>query len=81
MNTWPAVTVLKIFISKFKPLIFSPIYFAVGILTILKFAYPRTVEEPDVYDSIRVHAEGGTPDKTEVPTFAVSQLIAVENKS
>jgi hypothetical protein len=44
-----------------------------GILTILKSPYPREVEEPDVYDSIRVHAEGGSSDPNEQqPTFAVN---------
>jgi dual adaptor for phosphotyrosine/3-phosphotyrosine/3-phosphoinositide len=44
-----------------------------GILTILKSPYPREVEEPDVYDSIRVHAEGGSSDPNEQqPTFAIA---------
>ena len=33
--------------------------FHVGVLTLLKYPYPRDVEEPDQYDSIRVHAEWG----------------------
>ena len=47
----------------------------IGILTILKYPYPRSVEEPDVYDSIRVHAEGGSPEQKETPTFAVSYAM------
>lgn len=43
-----------------------------GILTVLKFPYPRSVKEPEVYDSIRVHAEGGTTEASQKPTFAVS---------
>lgn len=49
--------------------------FPIGILTILKYPYPRSVEEPDVYDSIRVHAEGGSPQQIEIPTFAVSYAM------
>ena len=45
-----------------------------GILTLLKHPYPREVEEPDVYDSIRVHTEGGSKDENEKPTFAVSLI-------
>ena len=46
--------------------------FLSGVLTILKYPYPREVQEPDVYDTIRVHTEGDTPEKNENPTFAVS---------
>ncbi|XP_057309550.1 dual adapter for phosphotyrosine and 3-phosphotyrosine and 3-phosphoinositide-like isoform X2 [Hydractinia symbiolongicarpus] len=28
-----------------------------GVLTILKFPYPRDIEEPDKYETVRVHAE------------------------
>ena len=30
------------------------------------------MEEPDVYDSIRVHTEGGSKDENEKPTFAIA---------
>ena len=30
-----------------------------GILTLLKYPYPRDVEEPDKYETVRVHAEWG----------------------
>ena len=47
----------------------------VGVLTLLKFPYPRCVEEPETYDQVRVHAEWGAatnrPD-SQKPTFAVS---------
>ena len=46
-----------------------------GILTLLKHPYPRCVEEPDVYDSIRVHAEGGVVTNEVTPTFAVSGFM------
>ena len=44
----------------------------IGVLTILKYPYPREVQEPSVYDTIRVHTEGETSEKTENPTFSVS---------
>ncbi|XP_003382501.1 PREDICTED: dual adapter for phosphotyrosine and 3-phosphotyrosine and 3-phosphoinositide-like [Amphimedon queenslandica] len=43
-----------------------------GILTVLKFPYPRSVKEPEVYDSIRVHAEGGVTETKAQPTFAIA---------
>ena len=47
--------------------------FISGVLTLLKFPYPRCVEEPECYDSIRVHAEWGqsTQENEKIPTFAV----------
>ena len=49
--------------------------YTVGVLTLLKFPYPRCVEEPETYDQVRVHAEWGAatsrPD-SQKPTFAVS---------
>lgn len=45
-----------------------------GVLTLLKFPYPRCVEEPDQYDEIRVHAEWGAGKHfTETkPVFAIA---------
>jgi len=45
-----------------------------GVLTLLKFPYPRCVEEPECYDSIRVHAEwgAGTQDSDKKPIFAIA---------
>ncbi len=45
----------------------------------LKFPYPRCVEEPETYDLIRVHAEWGAKDegsksKENSPIFAVRHL-------
>ena len=31
----------------------------IGVLTLLKYPYPRDVAEPGEYDTIRVHAEWG----------------------
>lgn len=46
-----------------------------GVLTLLKFPYPRCVEEPETYDQVRVHAEWGAaaskPDNQK-PTFAIA---------
>lgn len=45
-----------------------------GVLTLLKFPYPREVEEPECYDSIRVHAEWGQPQADQEdskPVFSV----------
>ena len=52
--------------------------FCVGVLTLLKFPYPRCVEEPETYDQVRVHAEWGAATsrpESQKPTFAVSQPI------
>ena len=48
-----------------------------GVLTQLKFPYPRCVDEPDTYDQIRVHAEWGKEFKPEEsnPTFAVRSIM------
>ena len=46
-----------------------------GVLTLLKFPYPRCVEEPETYDQVRVHAEWGAAankPESQKPTFAVS---------
>ena len=32
-----------------------------GVLIMLKYPYPQGVEEPSIYDDIRVHAEWGQP--------------------
>lgn len=63
------LTILIIFLT------LSLLSIALGILTLLKFPYPRCVDEPDVYDSIRVHAEGGQADQGEKPVFAVRHTI------
>jgi len=39
-------------------------YWPEGVLTLLKFPYPRCVDEPETYDQIRVHAEWGTQFKS-----------------
>ena len=52
------------------------IHFFPGVLTLLKFPYPRYVDEPETYDQIRVHAEWGTEFKKQndgAPVFAVSE--------
>ena len=45
----------------------------------LKFPYPRCVDEPETYDMIRVHAEWGSAsqqkDIQSAPTFAVSVCV------
>ena len=30
-----------------------------GILTLLKFPYPKDVQEPQMYETVRIHAEWG----------------------
>ena len=57
----------------------SSLVLPTGVLTLLKYPYPRCVDEPETYDQIRVHAEWGTqfrsPKQGECgpPTFAVSR--------
>lgn len=47
-----------------------------GVLTLLKFPYPREVEEPECYDNIRVHAEWGQPqpqqESSSQPVFSIA---------
>ena len=53
--------------------------FSQGVLTLLKFPYPREVEEPECYDSIRVHAEWGQPQSQQhnsKPVFSVCVYIS-----
>jgi hypothetical protein len=52
-----------------------------GILTLLKYPYPRDVEEPDEYETVRVHAEWGKTrdqsvvrDKTNLAVSINSEL-------
>jgi hypothetical protein len=48
------------------------LYF-VGVLTVLKFPYPRHVEEPGYYDHVKIHAEfGRTKTPNDSPHLAVS---------
>lgn len=57
---------VKLF-SIFKEPIFS------GQMTLLNYPYPRNIEEPNVYDTIRVHAEFSTAtDTLRGPEFSVS---------
>ncbi len=52
-----------------------------GVLTLLKFPYPRDVEEPECYDEIRVHAEWGTSQTlgkdNKQPSFAVREALCL----
>lgn len=46
-----------------------------GVLTLLKFPYPREVAEPECYDNIRVHAEWGQPQPNQddsKPVFSIA---------
>lgn len=46
--------------------------FCVGQLTLLNYPYPRVIDEPNMYDTIRVHAEFSTADDyTRGPEFSV----------
>ena len=52
-----------------------PLPLPTGVLTLLKFPYPREVAEPECYDNIRVHAEWGQPQANQEdskPIFSVS---------
>ena len=43
-----------------------------GVLTRLKYPYPRDVEEPNMYETVRIHAEiGRTFSVQESPNFSV----------
>ena len=35
-----------------------------GVLTLLKYPYPRDIEEPTTYEKVRVHAEWGKNRKS-----------------
>ena len=53
-----------------------------GILTLLKYPYPRDVEEPEKYETVRVHAEWGkTRDKSirDKGSLAVSNALKFSN--
>ena len=41
-------------------------FFPLGILTLLKHPYPRDVQEPVSYETIRVHAEWGNRPNADV---------------
>ena len=45
-------------------------------MTLLNYPYPRNIEEPNVYDTIRVHAEFSTAsDYLKGPEFSVSMTV------
>ena len=47
-------------------------FFFSGQMTLLNYPYPRNIEEPNVYDTIRVHAEFSTAaDHVKGPEFSV----------
>lgn len=47
-----------------------------GQLTLLNYPYPRNIEEPNMYDTIRVHAEFSTADDfSRGPEFAVRTTV------
>ena len=37
-----------------------------GVLTLLKYPYPRDIEEPTTYEKVRVHAEWGKNRKSSI---------------
>ena len=43
---------------------FSEFLMHAGVLTLLKYPYPRYVDEPSCYDSIFIHAELGNGSTT-----------------
>jgi len=52
---------------------FSSFNHLAGILTVLKFPYPRHVEEPGHYDHVKIHAEfGRLKTQDDSPHLAVS---------
>ena len=54
----------------------------VGVLTRLKYPYPRDVEEPNMYETVRIHAEiGRTFSVQESPNFSVRNKSEVVTKS
>lgn len=45
-------------------------------MTLLNYPYPRNIEEPNVYDTIRVHAEFSTASENlKGPEFSVSTKL------
>ena len=52
-----------------------------GVLTRLKYPYPRDVEEPNMYETVRIHAEiGRTFSVQQSPNFSVSVELCSANK-
>ena len=46
-------------------LIISLLFF-LGVLTLLKYPYPRDIAEPSTYEKVRVHAEWGKNRRSSV---------------
>jgi hypothetical protein len=50
-------------------------------MTLLNYPYPRNIEEPNVYDTIRVHAEFSTAaDHVKGPEFSVCIPMVQKNE-
>lgn len=59
--------------------LFSFLFSAVGTLILLRFPYPREVEEPSIYESVRVHTamQSGRSESDLVPLApSVSKQIS-----
>lgn len=56
----------------FSHLYLNLLLYDAGQLTLLSYPYPRIIDEPNMYDTIRVHAEFSTADDfTRGPEFSV----------
>ncbi|XP_065188334.1 dual adapter for phosphotyrosine and 3-phosphotyrosine and 3-phosphoinositide-like [Sycon ciliatum] len=51
-----------------------------GVLTLLKYPYPRTVDEPPAYETVRVHAEWGRTSSDETPAGPNPAPTAIASK-
>lgn len=58
------------------------IFLYLGVLTLLKYPYPRVVPEPEMYDQIRIHASyGKNQSLRQPPHLSVSTHVKVMNVS
>ena len=47
-----------------------------GIITWLKYPYPRLVEEPSLYETVKLHAQYGKKRFLEKSSFSVSGVFS-----
>jgi len=51
-----------------------------GVLTLLKYPYPRDIEEPTTYEKVRVHAEWGKNRKSSMENNVDDNVHSVSLK-
>ena len=57
------------------------VFIVVGVLTLLKYPYPRDITEPSLYEKVRVHAEWGKNRKSSIERQTDDSVQSVSETS